>query len=298
MPGAPHPTPGPVPDPEPIEARLARAGLPPLARMAWLEIDLDALRGNLAVLRSIVGPGTRVEPVVKADAYGHGAVPVALALEAAGADGLSVATLDEAFELREAGVTLPLLVIYPIPPDAVAAAAAAGIAVSLGPGRDGERVLRAAAGLSSPLEVHLEVETGLGRGGVLPEAAAAAIARRAGLARRAAGRRLDAPRGRRRRRQRPGPGRAVRRGPGTRGRRRLGWGTRGRPTPPRRKRWRPRGGGRALGPRAHGDRRLRPRAGRARPAAGDDGRRVAPAPGHDPQGPPGPGPGASRRVTA
>ena len=93
---------------------------------------------------SIVGPDARVEPVVKADAYGHGAVPVALALEAAGADGLSVATLDEAFELREAGVTLPLLVIYPIPPDAVAAAAAAGIAVSLGPGEDGERVLRAA----------------------------------------------------------------------------------------------------------------------------------------------------------
>jgi alanine racemase len=175
-PGASHMTAGPLPDPEPIEARLARAGLPPLARMAWLEIDLDALRGNLAVLRAIVGPGTRVEPVVKADAYGHGAVPISLALEASGADGLSVATLDEAFELREAGVNLPLLVIYPIPPDAVATAAAADIAVSLGPGKDGERVLRAAAGLSSPLEVHLEVETGLGRGGVLPEAVAAAIA--------------------------------------------------------------------------------------------------------------------------
>ncbi len=176
MPGGPQPSLGPAPDPEPIEARLARAGLPPLGRMAWLEIDLDALRGNLAVLRAIVGPGTRVEPVVKADAYGHGAVPVALALEAAGADGLSVATLDEAVELREAGVGLPLLIIYPIPPDAVAAAARAGIAVSLGPGRDCDRVLQAAAGLSSPLEVHLEVETGLGRGGVLPEAAAAAIA--------------------------------------------------------------------------------------------------------------------------
>jgi alanine racemase len=167
---------GSIPDQEPIEVRLARAGLPPLARMAWLEIDIDALRENLSVLRSIVPPGTRVEPVVKADAYGHGAVPVALALEASGADGLSVATLDEAFELREAGVTLPLLVIYPIPAAAAADAAAAGIAVSLGPGEAGERVLRAAAGLPRPLEVHLEVETGLGRGGVLPGAAAAAIA--------------------------------------------------------------------------------------------------------------------------
>jgi alanine racemase len=167
---------GPMPDPEPIEVRLARAGLPPLARMAWLEIDLDALRANLSVLRSIVGPDRRVDPVVKADAYGHGAVPVALALEASGADGLSVATLDEAFELRDAGVTLPLLVIYPVPAAAVAAAAAADVAVSLGPGEAGERVLRAAAGLPRPLEVHLEVETGLGRGGVLPPATAAAIA--------------------------------------------------------------------------------------------------------------------------
>jgi alanine racemase len=161
--------------PEPIEARLARAGLPPLARLAWLELDLDALAGNLAVLREAVGPGTRVEPVVKADAYGHGAVAVALALEAAGADGCSVATLDEAFELREAGVTMPVLVLYPIPPEVVPDAAAARIAVSLGPGSLGERILRAAASLAEPLEVHVEVETGLGRGGVLPDEAAAAV---------------------------------------------------------------------------------------------------------------------------
>ena len=62
------------------------------------------------------GPGVRVEPVVKADAYGHGAVPIARALAAAGADGLSVATVDEAFELREGGIELPLLVLYPVPP--------------------------------------------------------------------------------------------------------------------------------------------------------------------------------------
>ncbi len=161
--------------PEPIEARLAHAGLPPLARLAWLELDLDALAGNLAVLREAVGPGTRVEPVVKADAYGHGAAAVALALEAAGADGCSVATLDEAFELREAGVTMPVLVLYPIPPEVVPDAAAARIAVSLGPGSLGERILGAAASLAEPLEVHVEVETGLGRGGVLPDEAAAAM---------------------------------------------------------------------------------------------------------------------------
>jgi alanine racemase len=138
-------------------------------------VDLDALAGNLAVLRAAVGPGVRVEPVVKADAYGHGAVPVALALEAAGADGCSVATLDEAFELRAGGVTLPILVIYPVPPEAVPDAASARVAVALGMGDAAARVMRAAAGLSEPLVVHVEIETGLGRGGVLPEDAPAAI---------------------------------------------------------------------------------------------------------------------------
>lgn len=164
----------------PIEQRLRDAGLPPLARLAWLEIDLDALRANLAALRAAVGPGVRVEPVVKADAYGHGAVPVARALEAAGVDGLSVATMDEAIELREAGVTAPVLVLYPVPAAWLAEAAHRGIAVALGAGEGAAEALaaiRAGATSGGPLlEVHLEVETGLGRGGVLPEDAEAAAA--------------------------------------------------------------------------------------------------------------------------
>lgn len=166
---------------EPIEVRLAGAGLPTLPRTAWLEVDLDALRGNLDVLRGVVGPSVRVEPVVKADAYGHGAVPVALALEAAGVDGLSVATLDEALELRAGGVTLPILVLYPVPPALVADAARARVAVSLGPGPLAARSLAVAARdlAGGPghhvLDVHLEVETGLGRGGVLPDGLRAAV---------------------------------------------------------------------------------------------------------------------------
>ena len=65
----------------PIERRLSDAGLPPLPRTAWLEIDLEALADNLDTLRALAGPGVPVRPVVKADAYGHGAVPVARALE-------------------------------------------------------------------------------------------------------------------------------------------------------------------------------------------------------------------------
>ncbi len=123
----------------------------------------------------------RVEPVVKADAYGHGAVEVARALEAAGADGLSVATLDEAVELRDAGVGLPVLVLYPVPAAAVDVARDRSIAVTLGAGEPSASVLGAAergAGRGTrPLEVHLEVDTGLGRGGVAPDDAAGTIER-------------------------------------------------------------------------------------------------------------------------
>jgi alanine racemase len=164
----------------PIEERLRDAGLPPLARLAWLEIDLEALASNLSVVRSVVGPDVRVEPVVKADAYGHGAVPVARALVAAGADGLCVATMDEAVELRDAGVSAPLLVLYPIPVTWLGEAAARGVAVVLGAGEGAAESLAAVRASTSErrpaLEVHVEVDTGLGRGGVLPEDVEAAIA--------------------------------------------------------------------------------------------------------------------------
>ncbi len=120
-----------------------------------------------------------MEPVVKADAYGHGAVPVARALASAGVDGLSVATIDEAVELRDAGVELPILVLYPIPPEQVAAAATARIAVSVGSGPPTDAILAAAraarAGGAPDLELHVEVETGLGRGGTLPGAVNAVV---------------------------------------------------------------------------------------------------------------------------
>ena len=152
----------------PIEERLAAIGLPALPRTAWLELDLDALRGNLAVLRELAGPGVPVRPVVKADAYGHGAVPITLALEAAGADGFCVAALDEALELREAGVRAPILVLYPVPASWAVDAARLGIAVAGGDGVGLADLVRAACDVNaaSPLAIELEVETGLGRGGL------------------------------------------------------------------------------------------------------------------------------------
>ena len=97
---------------------------------------------------------------------------MALALESAGADGLCVATVDEALELRDGGVRSPIVVLYPVPPSFVADAAARRIAVTAGSGALLDALVDAvvARGVSarSPLEVHVEVETGLGRGGILP----------------------------------------------------------------------------------------------------------------------------------
>lgn len=161
---------------EPVEERLARAGLPPLHRTAWIEIDTDALAANLAILRRMAGD-VAVLPVVKADAYGHGMVPVARTLAAAGADGLCVATLDEAIVLGDAGIETPLLVLYPIPPSSVAEAARRRIGVAGGSAAALNGLLEAAmaAGVSDELSIELEIETGLGRGGVPPDGAVAAV---------------------------------------------------------------------------------------------------------------------------
>jgi alanine racemase len=155
-----------------IEQRLATAGLPPLPRLAWLELDVDALAANLAALRAL-GGGVPVHPVVKADAYGHGAVPIAEALERAGADGLSVATMDEALELRVAGIGIPIRVLYPIPPALVHDAVANDVTVAAGDHAALDELLAAAgdgpAGAGArPLLVEVEIETGLGRGGAPP----------------------------------------------------------------------------------------------------------------------------------
>ena len=155
---------------DPIEARLAAVGLPPLPRTAWLEIDLEALRANLGSLRQLAGANVTVRPVVKADAYGHGAVPVAAALESAGADGFCVAAFDEAMELREGGIRGPLLVLYPIPASLATDAAHAGVSVTAGDPELLAELVAAMAGFGGdPLAVELEVETGLGRGGLSGE---------------------------------------------------------------------------------------------------------------------------------
>jgi len=149
--------------------------LPPLPRTAWAEIDLGALAGNLEVLRRLAGDGAPLHPVIKADAYGHGALPIARALEEAGAAGFCVATLDEALALRGAGIDRPILVLYAIPPSLGLVAGARNITVTASDADLLGELLDALPAERTPVvALELEVETGLGRGGFAGPALVAA----------------------------------------------------------------------------------------------------------------------------
>jgi alanine racemase len=137
------------------------------------EVDLDALARNLAAVRSMVR-GLGVWAVVKADAYGHGAVPVARRLEVEGVEGFCVATASEGAELREAGITRPVLVMGPLSGggavDPFSCCVEHRLSVSVPDGATAEalrRAVRAAGRGSGP--VHLKVDTGMGRLGLMPQ---------------------------------------------------------------------------------------------------------------------------------
>jgi alanine racemase len=139
---------------------------------AWIEVDHDAIRANLAVIRER-SPGAEVIGVVKANAYGHGDVPVARTLVDAGVERLAVATVDEATRLRDAGIGVPIMLLWGIGPAEVEAVAEAG----LEPIVYDERAVDLLERAPRPVRVHLKVDTGLGRQGIEPEAAVGLAAR-------------------------------------------------------------------------------------------------------------------------
>lgn len=149
---------------------------------AWIEIDSAALAHNARVFRRAIPPGTRLGILVKADGYGHGMVVAARAAVSGGADQLMVVSIQEALALRDAGLEGSVLIVYPIDPRAVDDAVDAGIEVSVSGIDSARRLLEAwsssrrrAAGAT--LGLHIEVDTGMGRGGVLPADLPGVVAR-------------------------------------------------------------------------------------------------------------------------
>jgi alanine racemase len=142
-------------------------------RPAWVDVDLAALENNLAKIRERLAgsPGSakippKVMAVVKADAYGHGAVGVSRALEAAGVDWLGVALLEEGAEIRRAGVQLPVLVLGTARPEKIALYARYRLTPTLSSLAELLRWQEWTAGQRELQPVHLKVDTGMSRLGV------------------------------------------------------------------------------------------------------------------------------------
>lgn len=139
----------------------------PAGRQTYAEIDVAALRSNFAYIRSVVAPDVSILTVVKANAYGHGATICGTTFEKAGAEWLGVATVEEAVELRTAGVNIPILVLTGAAGRDVATLQKFRLTAAL---LDAEMARDLAAGArGAQIRVHLKIDTGMGRIGVLPE---------------------------------------------------------------------------------------------------------------------------------
>jgi alanine racemase len=133
---------------------------------AEVRVDLDAIRHNVSTLRA--GTTADVMAVVKGDGYGHGMVPVARAALDAGATWLGVATLGEALELRQAGITAPVLAWLLAPGLPLHLAVQAEVDLSASSVTLLEEIVRAAREVGRPARVHLKIDTGLSRAGATP----------------------------------------------------------------------------------------------------------------------------------
>ncbi len=137
-------------------------------RAAWAEIDLDAIAHNVRALKECIGPKVHLLAIVKANGYGHGAIPVARTALQAGATWLGVNFADEGVQLRQAGVTAPILLVGYTASWQAATVAAHRLTPTVN-SLDVAEALNAAASPSAPLPVHVKVDTGLSRYGMMPD---------------------------------------------------------------------------------------------------------------------------------
>lgn len=133
----------------------------------WAEIDLSAIDRNVRSLKAVLDRRCRLMAVVKADGYGHGAVPVARQVMAAGADGLAVARLAEALELRNGGIRGPILIFGHTYPDLVPKLIHHDLTQTVSSYKAARALSEGAQSAGRRLRVHVKIDTGMGRLGVL-----------------------------------------------------------------------------------------------------------------------------------
>lgn len=152
---------------------LRRTQRPP-AR-SWVEVDLAAIRHNVRQLRFLARPA-KLAAVVKADAYGHGALQVARAAVQAGAAAVCVFDIDEAEQLREQGFADHIIVFCPIQPHDAARAVGLNLAVTVADCATVDALSRAAARFQRPARAHIYIDSGMSHHGLPPERALALAA--------------------------------------------------------------------------------------------------------------------------
>ena len=141
-------------------------------RRVWAEIDLGAIAHNFREIKKCIRGGAKLCAVVKANAYGHGAIPVAMKALEAGAEYLAVATVSEAMELRNAGITAPILLLGLVPKEAAGEIVEYDITQAICSLELAGAISREAQRCGKVAKVHLKVDTGMGRIGIPPEEAA------------------------------------------------------------------------------------------------------------------------------
>ncbi|MBR2406468.1 MAG: alanine racemase [Clostridia bacterium] len=144
-------------------------------KRTWAAVSTEAIAANYRAVRRLVGEDCRVMAIVKADGYGHGAVPTAKALVEAGADWLAVSNLCEAAELREAGLTQAILILGYTPPEEAAELARLHITQTVSDAAYAEALEAEAAHAGVVLPVHIKIDTGMSRLGFVYQQHGAAI---------------------------------------------------------------------------------------------------------------------------
>lgn len=138
-------------------------------RPTWAEINISSLKSNLEVVKDLIGSNVSVLAVVKADAYGHGAVKVSKALVEAGVEMLGVATLEEGLELRESGVLVPIIILGGIQKEETEAVIKSNAVATVICSSSLKHMSNAARKLGKDFKFHLKLDTGMGRLGVKEE---------------------------------------------------------------------------------------------------------------------------------
>ena len=137
-------------------------------RPTWIEVDAGAIANNVRLVKQMIGANVTLMAVVKADGYGHGASLVAQTALANGAEYLGVANVNEAIELRTAGVIAPILILSYTPYDCVRLAIQHNLTLSLYDTELAQAYDHAARDAGQRLKVHIKVDSGMGRLGLLP----------------------------------------------------------------------------------------------------------------------------------